>query len=148
MNPVERLLVLFSLVLLLVPAASADLGQEPKQVEAHYGAGKDVLAETPADSAKVYTFHKMHILVEYWRGTSNSEQYQKVDKSAISEAEAAALLAANAGAATWHQTSGDTWVRTDKAAIAYSADGRKVLVVQLYAYHVEEKKSQEQPSEQ
>ena len=148
MKLAERLLMLFPFVLLWVPVASANLGQTPKQVDDHYGVAKEVLPETPADAAKGYTFHKMHILVEYWQGASASEQYQNVDKSAISEAQATALLADNAGAANWHQTSEDTWVRTDKAAIAYLADGKKVLVVQLYAYHVEEKKSQEQPSEQ
>ena len=148
MKPGKRLLALFSFVLLCARVVSANLGQTPPQVEARYGSGKEVLPETPADAAKGYTFHKLHILVEYWQGASASEQYQNIDKSAITEAQAAALLADSAGAANWRQTSEDTWVRTDKAAIAYLADGRKVLVVQLYSYHVEEKKSQEQPSEQ
>ena len=144
----ERLLVLFALVCLFGHVASANLGQTPQQVEARYGAGKEVLAEAPAESARAYFFHRMAILVEYWKGTSCSEQYQKADKSAITEAEAASILTANVGAATWRQTPENTWVRSDKAAIAYMADGRKVLVVQLYDYHVEEKKNQEQPSGQ
>ena len=148
MKSTVRSLVLVSFVFLFDQAAFANLGQTPQQVEARYGPGKEVLAETPAESAKAYSFHRMAILVEYWKGTSCSEQYQKVDKSAITEAEANAILAASAGPATWHQTPEDTWVRTDKAAIAYMADERKVLVVQTYTYHVEERKNQEQPSGQ
>ena len=125
----ECLLVLFAFVCLFGQAASANLGQTPQQVEARYGTGKEVLAEAPAEGAKAFLFHRMAILVEYWKGTSCSEQYQKSDKSAITEAEANAILAASAGAATWRQTPEDTRMRTDKAAIAYMADERRVLVV-------------------
>lgn len=148
MKLTERWLVLFAFVCFSGQVASANLGQTPQQVEARYGPGKEVLAESPAETAKAYSFHRMAVLVEYWKGTSCSEQYQKVDKSTITGAEASAILATSAGAATWRQTPEDTWVRTDKAAIAYMADERKVLVVQLYDYHVEEKKNQEQPSGQ
>lgn len=79
---------------------------------------------------------------------SCSEQYQKNDGSEIARAEVTAILASNAGAASWHQTPNDTWVRTDKAAIAYLAEHGKVLVVQLYDFYVEEKKNQAQPSGQ
>ena len=144
MKSAERFIILLTFLLLFAQAASANLGQNPKQVETRYGTGKSILAETPAEDAQVYAFHGMHILVEYWKGTSSSEQYQKSDGSVISEAETNSILASNNGAATWHQTSDDTWVRTDKAAIAYMADKRKALVVQLYDYHVEEKKNQEQ----
>ena len=148
MNSAERLFLLFTFVILFAQAASANLGQNPKQVGTRYGAGKSILAETPAEDAQVYSFKGLFILVEYWKGVSSSEQYQKHGGAALAEAEINALLAANTGAASWRQTPSDTWVRTDKAAIAYLADHGKALVVQLYDYHVEERKNQEQPGAQ
>ena len=116
--------------------ASANLGQSMKEVESRYGTGKSITAQKPAEDAKGYSFNAMSILVEYWKGASSSEQYRKNDGSVISEAEIATTLASNVGSSSWHQTSNDTWVRIDKAAIAYMGDNRKALVVQLYAFHV------------
>ena len=129
-----------------VRGASANLGQTHQEAIGRYGEGKAARAMKPAEDAQTFSFDGLMILVEYWKERSSSEQYQKTDGSALSEAEINALLASNAEQSSWHPASGDVWVREDKAAVAYLANNRKALVVQTYAYHAEEKKSREQAS--
>ncbi len=147
MTPLVRVLLLPVVYLAFVSLASAHLGQAPGEIEARLGPGKPVPTQEPAEEAKGYTVGRLHLLVEYCNGVSSSEQYQTTDGSVIPETEIAALLGSNAGSSSWHQASNDVWVRVDKAAVAYIADKGKALVLQLYAYHLEEKKKSEKTSE-
>ena len=131
---------------LLLPEASANLGEADKEVTARYSPGKTMAPEKPAEKAQVYSSHDMQIIVQFWKGRSCSEQYRK--SSTLSEQDVAGLLKANVGDSSWHPVSADAWVRIDKLAIAYKGDKGRGLVVQTYAFHREVQKDRPQVSEE
>ena len=131
--------------------ASAHIGESAKEVVTRYGSGKSVDAQKPAQEADLYSFNGMHIVVQFWRGRSSRELYQKADGSPLSAAEINALLALNVEKSSWHQAGSDVWVRVDKLAVAFMGNQGKAMAVQSYPFHVEIQKNRKQadlPEEQ
>lgn len=117
--------ILFLLILVLGVSASAfaRIGETTEQVDRRYGAP----LETTKDKgeSRRYSFRGFTVLVNFERGISQCEVYQKKDISRMTEAEIKGLLGANAGGSAWRDDAdegSDTYIYRSK-------DGRSRIAI-------------------
>jgi hypothetical protein len=118
---------LFLLILALGVNASASafarIGETIEQVDKRYGAPLETTKKN--GESRRYSFGGFTILVNFERGISQCEVYQKKDVSRMTEAEIRGLLEANAGVSPWQ---GDADEGSD-TYIYRSKDGRSRIAI-------------------
>ena len=119
----------------LAAAGLAGIGDDRKQVEAHYGQpGKD-MGEHGNVHEIGYVLTDFLVVVSYVNGVSQREGFSKPDMSPLSDQEIKNILSASAPEGTsWQEgqaPNGDKmWSRSDKKAVAIFPSMGKFLFVQ------------------